>query len=172
MRPSVNLIGDGMTRTGALGVVLILLAAVVTADAQGIGYGPGVNPSNPSDLTNRSNPQDLTAPGGSNRQDLVRQRTGAAPAVTSPTGVPSVATSPTHTTTRRYNKAKSQQARRRGGYGMGPEYYDRYYCGRLPAQGYDGCGHREFSYGQDSCWRRVIANSPSGLVPRRVYVCG
>lgn len=36
------------------------------------GYAPGVNPSNPQDLTNRSNPQSLTVPGGSNPQDLVR----------------------------------------------------------------------------------------------------
>jgi hypothetical protein len=41
--------------------------------AQGLGgYPPGVNPSNPQDLTNRSNPQDLTVPGASNPQDLVR----------------------------------------------------------------------------------------------------
>jgi hypothetical protein len=33
---------------------------------------PGVNPSNPQDLTNRSNPQDMTLPGASNPQDLVR----------------------------------------------------------------------------------------------------
>jgi hypothetical protein len=33
---------------------------------------PGVNPSNSQDLTNRSNPQDLTQPGGSNPQDLKR----------------------------------------------------------------------------------------------------
>jgi hypothetical protein len=36
------------------------------------GYPPGVNPSNPQDLTNRSNPMSLTVPGGSNPQDLVR----------------------------------------------------------------------------------------------------
>jgi hypothetical protein len=41
--------------------------------AQGLGgYPPGVNPSNPQDLTNRGNPQDLTLPGASNPQDLVR----------------------------------------------------------------------------------------------------
>ena len=36
------------------------------------GLAPGVNPSNSQDLTNRSNPQDLTRPGGSNPQDLKR----------------------------------------------------------------------------------------------------
>jgi hypothetical protein len=36
------------------------------------GLAPGVNPSNLQDLTNRSNPQDLTRPGGSNPQDLKR----------------------------------------------------------------------------------------------------
>jgi hypothetical protein len=36
------------------------------------GYPPGVNPSNPQDLTHRSNPQDLKLPGASNPQDLVR----------------------------------------------------------------------------------------------------
>jgi hypothetical protein len=36
------------------------------------GYPPGVNPSNPQDLTNRSNPQSLTLPGASNPHDLVR----------------------------------------------------------------------------------------------------
>jgi hypothetical protein len=52
---------------------LVLSVAVAAADAQTIGYPPGVNPSNPQDLTHRSNPQDLLAPGGSNPQDLVRQ---------------------------------------------------------------------------------------------------
>jgi hypothetical protein len=36
------------------------------------GYAPGVNPSNPQDLTNRGNPQSLTVPGASNPQELVR----------------------------------------------------------------------------------------------------
>ena len=36
------------------------------------GYPPGVNPSNPQDLTNRGNPMSLTVPGASNPQDLVR----------------------------------------------------------------------------------------------------
>jgi hypothetical protein len=31
----------------------------------------GVNPSNPQDLTNRGNPQDLTLPRASNPQDLL-----------------------------------------------------------------------------------------------------
>jgi hypothetical protein len=31
-----------------------------------------VNPSNPQDQTGRSNPHDLTKPGGSNPQDLKR----------------------------------------------------------------------------------------------------
>jgi hypothetical protein len=51
---------------------LAFVAGIVAANAQGVGYAPGVNPSNPQDLTYRSNPQDLLVPGGSNRQDLVR----------------------------------------------------------------------------------------------------
>jgi hypothetical protein len=94
-----------VTPSVLVGAVLILLAAVVAADAQGIGYGTGVNPSNPSDLRYRSNPQDLTAPGGSNRQDLVRR----------PAGVTSVGTSPIRTTPRRYknntNSAVKSQSR-------------------------------------------------------------
>jgi len=56
-----------------IGAGLALVAGVVAADAQGIGYPPGVNPSNSQDLTHRSNSQDLLAPGGSNSQDLVRR---------------------------------------------------------------------------------------------------
>jgi hypothetical protein len=64
---------------------LALLAGIAAAQAQGIGAAPGVNPSNPQDLRYRSNPQDLTAPGGSNRQDLVRRPPGvSASPVTSP----------------------------------------------------------------------------------------
>ena len=56
---------------------------------------------------------------------------------------------------------------------MTPAYYDSVYCGRLPAYRFDGCGYREFRYGQNpnSCWRRVIVNSPDGPRPRRVFVC-
>ena len=62
-----------MRRITLTGAGLALVAGVVAANAQGIGYAPGVNPSNPQDLTHRSNPQDLLAPGGSNPQDLVRR---------------------------------------------------------------------------------------------------
>jgi hypothetical protein len=62
-----------MRRITLIGAGLALVAGVVAAGAQGIGYAPGVNPSNPQDLTHRSNPQDLLAPGGSNPQDLVRR---------------------------------------------------------------------------------------------------
>jgi hypothetical protein len=51
----------------------ILLLSGGLALAQGRGLGPAFNPSNPQDLTNRSNPQNLTLPGASNRQDLVRE---------------------------------------------------------------------------------------------------
>ena len=71
-----------MSRITVIGAGLALLAGVVAADAQGIGYPPGVNPSNPQDLTHRSNSQDLLAPGGSNPQDLVRR----SPSVNVPLG--------------------------------------------------------------------------------------
>jgi hypothetical protein len=93
-----------MRRITVAGAGLAVLAGIVSADAQGIGSGPGVNPSNPQDLTRRSNPQDLSAPGGSNRQDLVRR----------PPGVTSVVTSPSRTTTPRYTKkTKAKQKHRR-----------------------------------------------------------
>jgi hypothetical protein len=34
-----------------------------------VGQAPGVNPSNPQDLSNRSNPQDMTRPGANNPQN-------------------------------------------------------------------------------------------------------
>jgi hypothetical protein len=37
-----------------------------------VGQALGTNPGNSHDLMNRSNPQDLTKPGGSNPQDLKR----------------------------------------------------------------------------------------------------
>jgi hypothetical protein len=37
-----------------------------------VGVPSGANPSNPQDLTNRNNPQDMTLPGASNPQDLIR----------------------------------------------------------------------------------------------------
>jgi hypothetical protein len=93
---------------------LALVAGVVSADAQGIGYPPGVNPSNPQDMTHRSNPQDLLAPGGYNRQDLVRQP----PSVNGPAlgrfGVTSVPTSPSSTPTLQYTvKAKPTKKKKR-----------------------------------------------------------
>src|SRR5215470_14943973 len=66
-------IGDVMKRITMTGTILALAVGVAAADAQGVGYAPGVNPSNPQDLTYRSNPQDLLVPGASNPQDLVRR---------------------------------------------------------------------------------------------------
>src|SRR5450631_2462268 len=57
----------GPTLCAALAVVL-LSGGLALAQ----GYPPGVNPSNPQDLTNRSNPMSLTVPGASNPNDLVR----------------------------------------------------------------------------------------------------
>jgi hypothetical protein len=93
-----------MTRIAVIGVGLALLAGIVGAGAQ-VGYGPGVNPSNPQDLRGRSNPQDLTAPGGSNRQDLVRRPPGVNPVVTSPPRV----TAPRYTSPRYTKKTKAKQ---------------------------------------------------------------
>jgi len=63
--------------------LILLLAGLAVADAQGVGLAPGVNPSNPQDMTFRSNPQDLTVPGGSNRQDMVRRPTNVSPVTSS-----------------------------------------------------------------------------------------
>jgi hypothetical protein len=181
-----------MRRITVMGAVLVLLAGVVAADAQ--GYGPGVNPSNPQDLTHRSNPQDMTAPGASNPQDLVRQPAGVRQP---PAAASSVVTSPkphsqvTRTAARHYEKIKSNQprtsrhvhyhvhttaaARTRitirhhyaGLEGLGPEDF----CGRrFPAYGYDACGFREVSYGPGSCVRR-LPYRPWAPEPRIVNVC-
>ena len=84
-------IGDVMRRITVTGACLAVVAGVVAADAQGIGYPPGVNPSNSQDLTHRSNSQDLLAPGGNNPQDLVRRPPGVAPLL----GRPEVTSVPT-----------------------------------------------------------------------------
>jgi hypothetical protein len=44
----------------------------ISAPWASAGFAPGVNPSNPQDMTSRGNPQDMTLPGASNPQDLVR----------------------------------------------------------------------------------------------------
>ena len=92
-----------------IGAALLLVAGVVAANAQGIGYAPGVNPSNPQDMTHRSNPQDLLAPGGSNPQDLVRRPPGVTPLhATRP--LTSLPTSRTDTPALRYTvKTKPKQ---------------------------------------------------------------
>jgi hypothetical protein len=93
MKSSINAL---RTVLGAL--AMVVLSGSLTL-AQGVGgYAPGVNPSNPQDLTNRSNPQSLTVPGGSNRQDLVRSpSTPRAPSPANPTnlggGAPTVSSS-------------------------------------------------------------------------------
>jgi hypothetical protein len=70
---SVEAFGRSCTMKRTCATVAILLLSGGLAVAQGLGgYPPGVNPSNPQDLTNRSNPQDLTLPGAANPQDLVR----------------------------------------------------------------------------------------------------
>jgi hypothetical protein len=51
----------------------ILLLSGGLAVAQGQGLAPGLNPSNPQDMTNRGNPQSQTLPGANDRNDLVRE---------------------------------------------------------------------------------------------------
>jgi hypothetical protein len=60
-----------MIRACATMAILVLLGDLALAQGAG-GYAPGINPSNPQDMTNRGNPQNLTLPGASNPQDLVR----------------------------------------------------------------------------------------------------
>jgi|SRR5688572_25350996 hypothetical protein len=94
-----------MKQITIIGAGLALLIGVVAVDAQGVGYAPGVNPSNPQDLTYRSNPQDLSAPGGSNRQDLVRRPAGA--------NVPSLASSSRAQALQQTARTKAKQKPRR-----------------------------------------------------------
>ncbi|HLH95691.1 MAG TPA: hypothetical protein VKW08_11325 [Xanthobacteraceae bacterium] len=90
------------TLAALVGLTMVVLSGGL-ASAQGVGgYAPGVNPSNPMDLTNRGNPQSLTVPGASNPQDLVRAP--PAPRVVSPAnptnlggGRPPVSSSLSHT---------------------------------------------------------------------------
>jgi hypothetical protein len=60
-----------MNRLYATTAILLLSGGL--ALAQGQGLAPGVNPSNPQDLSNRSNPQNLTLPGANDRNDLARE---------------------------------------------------------------------------------------------------
>jgi hypothetical protein len=80
-----------MIRIGATMAILFLSGGLASAQGFG-GYAPGVNPSNPQDLTNRSNPQSLTVPGASNPQDLVRSP--ALPRALSPAPSPGLASTP------------------------------------------------------------------------------
>jgi hypothetical protein len=70
-----------MKRLYATTAVLLLSGGL--AVAQGQGLAPGLNPSNPQDMTNRGNPQNQTLPGANDRSDLVREpalpRTAPAP---------------------------------------------------------------------------------------------
>jgi hypothetical protein len=60
-----------MKRACASIAILLLLGDLALAQGPA-GYAPGVNPSNPQDMTNRGNPQDMTLPGANNPQNLVR----------------------------------------------------------------------------------------------------
>jgi hypothetical protein len=103
-----------MKQITAMVAGLALVGGVVAADAQGIGYAPGVNPSNPQDLTHRSNPQDLLAPGGYNRQDLVRQPSGVNGPALGRFGVTSVPASPSYTPALQYTvKTKPTKKKKR-----------------------------------------------------------
>jgi hypothetical protein len=62
-------VAQASTGSGTTGPINPDMSSAPRATA---GFAPGVNPNNPQDLTNRSNPQDLTLPGASNPQDLVR----------------------------------------------------------------------------------------------------
>ena len=70
-----------MNRLYATTAMLLLSGGLALAQSQ--APAPGMNPSNPQDLTNRGNMQNQTLPGASDRSDLVREpalpRTSAAP---------------------------------------------------------------------------------------------
>src|SRR5215203_2147651 len=105
----VNDGSEAMTRITLIGAGLILLASAVAANAQGVGYPPGVNPSNPQDLTYRSNPQDLSVPGASNPQDLVRPPPRVNGPLVDRPGVTSVSPSPSLSPSLRYTvRSKSK----------------------------------------------------------------
>jgi hypothetical protein len=108
----------GISGTIYTAMAILLLSGGLTL-AQGLGgYAPGVNPSNPQDLTNRSNPQSLTLPGASNPQDLVRspvlpQALSPAPRANLATTSPPVSLSLGHTSTINPIKHTKKWARRK-----------------------------------------------------------
>ena len=64
-----------MAYSRTCGAVAGILLSGSLAFAQGVGgYAPGVNPSNPNDMTLRANPNNMTLPGAGNPHDLVRSR--------------------------------------------------------------------------------------------------
>src|SRR5215208_7199879 len=98
-----------------VGVGLIIIASTLAAKGQTVGYPPGVNPSNPQDLTYRSNPQDLLVPGGSNPQDLMRPPPRVNGPLLDRPGVTSVSPSPSLSPSLRYtvrSKSKSKPKRK------------------------------------------------------------
>jgi hypothetical protein len=68
-----------MKRLYATTAILLLSGGLALAQSQ--GPAPGMNPSNPQDMTNRGNMQSQTLPGASDRNDVARE---PAPARTSP----------------------------------------------------------------------------------------
>ena len=54
------------------------------SDSSTVGRGPGVNPANPQDMLDRSNPQDLTQPRGRNPSDTGSSSTGGTPQIMVP----------------------------------------------------------------------------------------
>jgi hypothetical protein len=54
------------------------------SDSSTVGRGPGINPANPQDMLNRSNPQDLNRPRGRNPSDAGSGTTGGTPQIMVP----------------------------------------------------------------------------------------